>query len=558
LDEKEIVKQILSSYNEITVTEVVDNIVFFMLKGKEYGFSYTMKQEEIGSPYILVKNENKYNYPHILPFDVPADMEKKDKYRFICLYENENVIRYLQTYEEKIIDTVERLIELLSLTDLEIEREFQKEFLLYWNSMAKNQSLAELYLSRDRVFKQLNAYQYNKVKMRIVDNAIRLTDLKNQKDGEKEWNHKPELPCFYIPIIDNRRILPPTKDQPWDETNILMIVNAREYCRISHQCYELMAKAKVKSSSIGLVFEMIVQGTSINFTTIVHFKSAKNDTLLNKLKNEILSVEIIRSKRVDYYHLSRQIGNDTSLIGKRVLLIGAGSLGSYVAKELVKAGVCNLTIYDSDILEHENILRHNAYKICVNLYKVDALKYDLEWIHPEIHVCGVSREIDKNLLKEEMLKNDIIIFTVGSSDVQLECNRVFFQENFSKPVIYTWLEAGGEASHILIVNYSRDGCFECLYTDENGGLVNNRANSPLADELIKSRTIKNGCGATRVAYGTAILLRTTSVLLDTLPKVFDETIKQNSLIDISPTGIVDQGNSFAERNCQYCGDRNRE
>lgn len=557
MDEKEIVKQILDSYDEISVTKEEKDIVFFTLKDKEYGFWYTMKHDDTRSPFILVKNEEKYNYPHILPINIPIDRQKQDKYRVICLYENDSTIKYLQTYEEKIFDTVERLIELLSLTGLEIEKEFQKEFLYYWNDMAEDQSTVDLFLNRERVFKRMNAYHDNKAKNRFVDNTIRLSDFDKQNEGKKIWNHKSELPVFYIPIIDNRRILPPTRDQSWDAKNILMIINGREYRRISHDSYQRMEKEKVKTSTVGLVFEMIVDGNSINFVTRVKFKSAKNDTLLNKLKKEISSVEIVKSKRMDYYYLSRQIGNDTSIIGRKVLLIGAGSLGSYVAKELVKAGICDLAIYDSDTIEHENILRHNVDKIWVNSYKVDALKYSLEWIHPEIHVRSVAKNIDEELLKEEMLKNDLVIFTVGNSDVQLECNGVLSQNNFSKPVIYAWLEAGGEVSHILTVDYSKGGCFECLYTDQNGQLVNNKANNPL-DEFVEALTIRNGCGATRVAYGTAILLRTTSVLLDTLPKVLDGKIKHNSLIDISPTGVVDQGNNFTERKCRYCGHRDRE
>ena len=37
----------------------------------------------------------------------------------------------------------------------------------------------------------------------------------------------------------------------------------------------------------------------------------------------------------DYSFLCEQIGNDIGLLNKRILLIGAGSLGSYVAFELV-------------------------------------------------------------------------------------------------------------------------------------------------------------------------------------------------------------------------------
>jgi len=557
LDEKEIVKQMLDSYDEVSVIGEDDDIIFFLLKGKEYGFWYSTIEDATGSPIILVKNEDKYNYPHIMPLGIPLDKNKKDKYRFICLHENGSYIRFLQTYEEKIIDAIDRLIELLSLTDLEIEEEFQKEFLYYWNDIAEEELKIKLYIGNDRTFKRINTYLGNNATVRMVANGIRLSDAEKTKDGNKIWRHQPELPAFYIPITDNRRILPPTRGKKWDAKNILMIINGREYSRISSETYMRMSKEKVKTAYVSLVFEMLVNGNSINFTSIVLFKSATNDTLLNKLKNEIKEVRIVKSKRVDYYHLSRQIGNDTSLIGKKVLLVGAGSLGSYVAKELVKAGICNLTIYDSDTLEDENVLRHNADSVWIGCNKAIALKYDLEYIHPEICVNAFQKDIDESLLKEEMVKNDLVIFTVGSSDIQLASNRVFKKEKYDKPVIYTWLEAGGADSHILTVDYLKEGCFECLFTNEEGELVNNKANN-LTDAIVESKIIRNGCGATRVAYGNSILLRTSSTLLDTVKTVFAKEMYKNYLIDISPTKVIDHENQFIEGKCRCCGNRDRE
>src|SRR5699024_6544509 len=99
----------------------------------------------------------------------------------------------------------------------------------------------------------------------------------------------------------------------------------------------------------------------------------------------------------------------------------------------------------------------------------------------------------------------------------LLANRFLKKIKFSKPVLYVWLEAGGIDSHILYVDYSQAGCFECLYTDENGNLINNKVNKT-TEEQIEKNIIRNGCGATRVAYGTSILLRTTSTVLDVVQR----------------------------------------
>ena len=68
-------------------------------------------------------------------------------------------------------------------------------------------------------------------------------------------------------------------------------------------------------------------------------------------------------------------------------------------------------------------------------------------------------------------------------------------------------------------------------------MVNNQANLT-ADEAVEQNTIRNSCGATRAAYGTSVLLRTTSALLDALHKEEFETIPNNYLVNISPDGVT--------------------
>ena len=85
-------------------------------------------------------------------------------------------------------------------------------------------------------------------------------------------------------------------------------------------------------------------------------------------------------------------------------MIGAGSLGSYIARELVKTGVRSLTVYDKELLEEENLLRHTIGDLWVDCSKVFGLKCELERIHPEIHINAVEKNIDKNLLVAEMKK----------------------------------------------------------------------------------------------------------------------------------------------------------
>lgn len=548
--ESEIVKEILSAYPDIETLHEEDNIVFFKLKGKKYGIYYLGKEEKASRPIILVESDNQCDYPHILPLEIPMDKDKK-MYRFLCLNESGSAINYLLSYEEKIIDTINYLILLLSLTPLEIEEEFQKEFLFYWNMQTQITDYIRLYIDSNREFQRMNIYKNKNEIVRVVSNGIKLND---KGAGANGWVHVPNIDGFYIPIIDNRGILPPVKNKPWGINDLLNIIKGRDISRISHEIYTLIKKEKIKSNRVIITFEMIVQNHSINFSCVIHFKDSKPGTLMDKLEHSIKKIEVAETKRCDYFFLNEQIGNDTSIMNKKVAIIGAGSLGSYVATELVKSGIKNLTLYDGDKLEEVNVMRHRAELLWSHSSKVVAMKAKLELVHPEIIISAKNESLTGEILKRDMYDFDMIIFTVGSSDVQLVANAIFKKNNYDKPVLYSWLEAGGSNSHILKVDYSKIGCFECLYTHQQGGFTNNRANK-LSDELVERSTIRVGCGATRVAYGTEILLRTTSVILDTIKNVFNGNHQGNCLLDIEPTCVLVRGDTFKERRCQCCGDR---
>lgn len=558
MEEGKIIKDILSSYSTIEIIDQEEkDIIFFRLDGKEYGIWYSSKEDRISRPIILIKNAGYCDYPHIMYYEFPVDDEKNDKYRYICLYESNDCIQYLQSFEEKIIDAVDRLIKLVSLSELKVEKEYQKEFLYYWNEAATNKTKVEVYIGENREFKKINCYYCREEKVfRMVSREISLNDKDKKLNNKKKWEFISDVPAYYIPIIDNRRILPPTHNNEWTVNNVMEIIKGKKINRITHDTYEKISKEKIKNKQISFIFDMIVNGNNITYVCLIKFKTSRNDTLLNKLEKEVIRIQIVKSERVDYYYLNKQIGNDISIIGKKILLIGAGSLGSYVAMELVKSGFNNITIYDQDILEYSNIFRYTSCVFWNGINKAVVLKYNLERIHPEIHINAVSQNINTKILKEEMNKYDMIIFAVGSSDVQLASNKLFKDTHYEKTVIYSWLEAGGENSHVLLINYLLDGCFECLYTDKSGDLINNKVNK-LIDEQVEVKTIRNGCGGTRVAYGTEVLLRTTSVILNSVKKIFNKDVKENLLIDINENSVVKTCN-FIERKCRCCGDRDKE
>lgn len=541
MDEIKTIREILSSYDEISNISDDGKIVFFELYNNTYGLLFLPLTDPLSRPIIFIKDDEQYDYPHIMLLEIPIN---GDNYRALCLYESGTQIEYIKTYEEKLIDAINRLFELLNLSPYEIEREFQNEFLFYWNAQAKEE--VDVYIQSERTFHRMNVYRNKDGIFRFVSRKIALND-------KSKYMHVPNLNVYYIPIIDNRGILPPLKNKLWNSKVILNIFKGRDYKRIDSETYKAIQTEKINQTEAIFIFEMLVDKQIITFGAKVRFKRSYHNTLLEKIEHSIDEIDYLGIKRCDYYFLNKQIGNETSIIGKKIAIVGAGSLGSYISVEMVKSGIKDLTLYDSDTVEGENILRHQSDFFWRGCSKVYSLQYKLQQIHPEVMVEIKTENITTKILKDDMNKFDMIIFAVGNSDVQLSCNNLLKKENYAKPVLYVWLEAGGSNSHILCVDYSQKGCFECLYTDEKGRLINNKVNR-MTEEQVESHTLRNGCGATRVAYGSSILLRTTSVVLDMVQRVFNHEIKENILLNITRTSVTEQNGKFIESRCNCCGD----
>jgi len=98
------------------------------------------------------------------------------------------------------------------------------------------------------------------------------------------------------------------------------------------------------------------------------------------------------------------------LLGARVLLLGAGGLGSPAALYLAAAGVGTLGIIDMDVVDESNLQRqilHNMDRIGER--KVDSAKKTLTAINPDVDVVTYDMRLDAGNVVELLSQFDIVI-----------------------------------------------------------------------------------------------------------------------------------------------------
>lgn len=76
------------------------------------------------------------------------------------------------------------------------------------------------------------------------------------------------------------------------------------------------------------------------------------------------------------------------MAGKKVGLVGCGSLGSKIATSLARSGAGSFVLVDDDILKPPNLVRHELDAESLGIHKVDALEKRLKAVAPNIAVSA--------------------------------------------------------------------------------------------------------------------------------------------------------------------------
>ena len=103
----------------------------------------------------------------------------------------------------------------------------------------------------------------------------------------------------------------------------------------------------------------------------------------------------MQENRYSRHELLKEVGveGQKRISQGRVLIIGAGGLGSPASLYLASSGVKKITIVDSDTVDLTNLQRqviHNMERLGMN--KAESAKVSLEAINPEVEIVPVDHD----------------------------------------------------------------------------------------------------------------------------------------------------------------------
>ena len=183
------------------------------------------------------------------------------------------------------------------------------------------------------------------------------------------------------------------------------------------------------------------------------------------IKTRLASQKINRCKieRIDGDRIQKRIGSDKQEIRKRkVCIIGCGSIGSHIAFHLSRSGIVKFVLIDNDDLLPENVGRHLCGMSEVNQGKVYAVAKKIESHFPYVQIKPYYDSFHKVFTDnpDEIYSSDLIISATANTAIERRLNKIQTSSAFP-PVLYSWIEPYGIASHAILIIKDKGGCFEC-------------------------------------------------------------------------------------------------
>ena len=167
-------------------------------------------------------------------------------------------------------------------------------------------------------------------------------------------------------------------------------------------------------------------------------------------------------ERYSRHFLLRQLGEkgQGKLLDAKVLLVGAGGLGSPVALYLAAAGIGMLGIVDADVVDRSNLQRqilHSTDRIGVS--KAESAKQTINSLNPDVQVCIYNERLTVDNVMDIFRDYDIIVDGSDNFPTRYLVNDAAVL--VGKPVVHgSIFQFEGQAS---VFKPHAGPCYRCLF-----------------------------------------------------------------------------------------------
>lgn len=173
------------------------------------------------------------------------------------------------------------------------------------------------------------------------------------------------------------------------------------------------------------------------------------------------------------------IAGQQSLLNAKVLIVGAGGLGSPAAMYLAAAGIGQISIYDDDQVDLTNLQRQIAHHtVDIGMDKVISTLNTLQNINPEVTVLAHKARLSGELLANEVENADVVLDCSDNFSTRFAINQACV--NAKTPLISgAAIRFEGQVS-VFTPGTNNSPCYNCLYQSDGEELQNCSRNGVIA------------------------------------------------------------------------------
>ena len=173
------------------------------------------------------------------------------------------------------------------------------------------------------------------------------------------------------------------------------------------------------------------------------------------------------------------IEGQQKLLNAKILIIGAGGLGSPAALYLTAAGIGSLTLYDDDAVDLSNLQRQiTHYTADIGTDKVISTKNTLNSLNSETQVIAVKQRLKGNLLTAEVINADVVLDCSDNFKTRFAINKACVEQK-TPLVSGAAIRFEGQIT-VFLNNQAKSPCYHCLYQSEGEELQNCTTNGVIA------------------------------------------------------------------------------
>ena len=151
-----------------------------------------------------------------------------------------------------------------------------------------------------------------------------------------------------------------------------------------------------------------------------------------------------------------------AMMGRRVAVFGAGSLGSTVAEVLTRNGVGALHLVDHDVVEAVNLSRSTYTTLDLGRHKAEALADRLLAINPLLQVTSSTERLSDDTvdhLLDVVAWADLVLAVTDDPRAQAMTDHLL--QRCDKPGLFAGVLPGGHIGELLLVIPGVTTCYRC-------------------------------------------------------------------------------------------------